>query len=137
MQNSGEGLSPASDGALLSTAVERFVRDVRAILRQARAKALATANTAMVVAYWDIGRRIVQEEQGGKDRAEYGSHLIRDLSRRLGDEFGRGFSVANIKNFRQFYLAFPDFKKRYAARSPLTWTHWRLIMRVACWNSTE
>jgi len=84
----------------------------------------------MVEAYWLIGQRIVQEEQGGNARADYGSQLIPNLARQLGDEFGRGVSIANLKNFRQFYLTFPDAGKSYALRSFLTWTHWRLVMRV-------
>ncbi len=108
----------------------RLLDDVRALLRAARTRAFAAANTAMVDAYWQIGRRIVEEEQGGEVRAEYGSQLIRNLARALGDEFGRGVSVANLKNFRQFYLTFPDAGKSYALRSELTWTHWRLVMRV-------
>ncbi len=107
-----------------------FIEDVRAILQQARRKTYAAANFIMVEAYWLIGERIVQEEQGGKDRAEYGSHLIRNLSRELGDEFGGGVSVANLWNFRQFFLTFPDEEKLYALRRELTWTHWRLLMRV-------
>jgi predicted nuclease of restriction endonuclease-like (RecB) superfamily len=107
-----------------------LIEDVRAILRQARRQAYAASNFIMVEAYWRIGQRIVQEEQGGKDRAEYGSHLIRNLARQLGEEFGGGVSVASLKNFRQFYLTFPDFEKSSALRSPLTWTHWRLVMRV-------
>lgn len=104
--------------------------DVRVILREARGRAYAAANAAMVDAYWRIGRRIVEEEQGGEARAEYGGQLIRNLARALGDEFGRGMSVANLKNFRRFYLTFPDAGKGYALRSELSWTHWRLIMRV-------
>jgi hypothetical protein len=84
----------------------------------------------MVDAYRQIGRRIVEEEQGGEVRAEYGSQLIRNLARALGDEFGRGFSVANLWNFRQFYLTFPDAGKLYALSRELNWTHWRLVMRV-------
>jgi hypothetical protein len=109
---------------------ESFFRDIRCILADARQKAYAAVNSVMVEAYWKIGRRIVEEEQGGKDRAEYGSFLIRELSRNLGNEFGKGFSVANLKNFRQFYLTFPNIGKGYALRSELTWTHYRLIMRV-------
>jgi len=108
----------------------RLLEDVRAILQQARQKAFTAVNTVMVETYWHIGQRIVQEEQGGNVRADYGSQLIRNLSRQLGDEFGSGVSVANLKNFRQFYLTFPDTGKSYALRSLLTWTHWRLVMRV-------
>lgn len=108
-----------------------LLEDVRDLLRQARRQAYAAANFLMVEAYWRIGHRIVQEEQGGKNRADYGSYLIRTLARQLGEEFGRGVSVANLKNFRQFYLTFPDFEKSYALRSPLTWSHWRLVMRVS------
>lgn len=104
--------------------------DVRNILHDARNKAYTAANAAMVDAYWRIGQRIVETEQGGAARAEYGSQLIRNLARALGEEFGRGVSVANLKNFRQFYLTFPDAGKSYALRSELSWTHWRLIMRV-------
>jgi predicted nuclease of restriction endonuclease-like (RecB) superfamily len=104
--------------------------DVRDILRRARRQAYAAAHFIMVEAYWRIGERIVIEEQGGKTRADYGSFLIRDLARGLGDEFGQGVSVANLKNFRQFFLTFPDLAKSYAARSQLSWTHWRQLMRV-------
>jgi len=107
-----------------------LLNDVRGILRQARGKAYAAVNAAMVDAYWQIGCRIVEEEQGGVARAEYGSQLIRNLSRALGEEFGKGLSIANLKNFRQFYLTFPEAGKSYALRSQLTWTHWRLVMRV-------
>ena len=110
--------------------VARLLDDVRSILRDARGKAYSAANAAMVDAYWRIGQRIVEEEQGGAARAEYGSQLISHLARALGDEFGSGMSVANLRNFRQFYLTFPDAGKHYALRSELSWTHWRLLMRV-------
>ena len=106
-------------------------------MRKARGKAYAAANFIMVESYWRIGRRIVQEEQGGKNRADYGSFLIRNLARELGEEFGHGVSVANLKNFRQFYLTFPDFEKSYALRSQLTWTHWRMVMRVEDTSARE
>lgn len=112
------------------TKPSNFYESIRAILSEARKKAYANVNHIMVEAYWRIGQRIVEEEQAGKERADYGRFLIRELSRRLGDEFGRGFSVANLKNFRQFYLTFPEFEKSYALRSELTWTHYRLVMRV-------
>jgi predicted nuclease of restriction endonuclease-like (RecB) superfamily len=108
----------------------KLFEQVRTILTQARQKAYAAVNFAMVEAYWEIGRRIVEEEQQGKERAEYGAFLIKELSKQLIAEFGKGFTVANLKNFRQFYLAFPDIQKSYALRSLLTWSHYRLIMRV-------
>ena len=84
----------------------------------------------MVEAYWNIGRRIVEEEQQGSQRAEYGEGLIKELSKQLTGEFGKGFSVASLENFRKFYLTFPDDEKSYALRRELSWTHYRLIMRV-------
>ena len=107
-----------------------FVQDVREMLAQARQKAYATVHFIMVETYWRVGRRIVEEEQQGKERADYGAFLIRELSRSLSNEFGKGFALANLKNFRQFYLTFPDFEKSYTLRSQLTWSHYRLIMRV-------
>jgi predicted nuclease of restriction endonuclease-like (RecB) superfamily len=109
---------------------ETFIADIRAILSQARAGAYAAINTAMVKAYWQIGRRIVEEEQQGKERADYGTSLIRELARRLSTEFGKGFSVANLWNFRQFYQTFPSEEILYTLCRGLSWSHLRLIMRV-------
>lgn len=108
----------------------KLLGDIRSILSQARQQAYVAVNSAMVESYWQIGRRIVEEEQHGQQRAEYGAQLIRELSRGLSEEFGSGFSVANLKNFRQFYLTYPEDGKGYALRSQLSWTHHRLIMRV-------
>ena len=116
--------------AKLINADADFFIEVRAILAQARQRAYSAINSAMVEAYWQIGRRIVEQEQRGKQRADYGEALIKELSKRLSQEFGSGFAVANLKNFRQFYLTFPNEGKGYALRSFLTWTHYRLIMRV-------
>ena len=107
-----------------------FYSSIRGILSEARQKAYSAVNFAMVEAYWHIGRRIVEQEQQGQERAGYGEFLIKELSSELTGEWGNGFSVANLKNFRQFYQVFPDFQKSYAVRSLLSWTHYRLIMRV-------
>lgn len=107
-----------------------LVADIQNILHTARTKSYAAVNFAMVKAYWQIGRRIVEEEQQGRGRADYGAQLIKSLSKSLTNEFGAGFSVANLKSFRQFYLTFPDAQIGYALRRQLTWTHYRLIMRV-------
>lgn len=99
---------------------QSFFQDIKDILHQSRQKAYIAVNFAMVAAYWKIGKRIVEEEQAGKQRADYGSFLIKSLSKELSIEFGSGFSVANLKNFRQFYLTLPDFEKGYTARSQLS-----------------
>lgn len=70
---------------------------------------------------------MIVEKQGGNNKAEYGAALIKNLSKKMTKEFGKGFTVANLKNMRQFYLI---FQKSYALRSELTWTHYRLLMRV-------
>lgn len=112
-------LTPSSD----------FFTDVRSILADARRATYTAVNSAMVAAYWQIGRRIVEEEQGGEAKAKYGDGLLKELSRALTAEFGKGFSLANLKNFRKFYLTFPDREKSYTLCSKLTWSHNRLIMR--------
>ena len=107
-----------------------LVTDIQQILHTARAKSYAAVNIAMVEAYWQIGRRIVEEEQQGKGRAEYGKQLLVSLSKALTEEFGHGFSAANLRSFRQFYLTFPDSEICYTLCSKLSWSHCRLIMRV-------
>ena len=87
----------------------------------------------MVEAYWNIGKSII-EEQGGNEKAEYGKGLLKELSKQMTQDFGKGFTVANLKNMRQFYLTFPN---GYALRSELSWTHYRLLMRVENENARE
>ncbi len=107
--------------------VESIYRRVREILESARSGAYRAVNFAMVQAYWHIGRVIVEEEQRGKAKAEYGEYLLKNLSQRLTKDFGKGFDYSNVKNMRQFYMAFPIGD---ALRSQLNWTHYRLLMRV-------
>ena len=84
----------------------------------------------MVEAYWRVGQRIVEEEQRGQHKAEYGTRLIEDLSTALTADLGKGFSYANLYNCRQFYLTFPDQAILYTVCRELSWSHLRLIMRV-------
>lgn len=111
-----------------------FYQSVAEVLHNARSNAYRAVNFVMVEAYWNIGRMIVEEEQQGKERAEYGAFIIRNLSIRLTEEFGKGFTEANLWNFRQFFLAFSphdiDGRILYALRRELTWTHYRILMRV-------
>ena len=103
-----------------------FYRQVASILDTARNRAYAAVNFAMVEAYWEIGRSIV-EQQGGEERAEYGEALLQGLAERLTADFGKGFDASNLRYMRQFYLAFPI---RDALRHELSWTHYRRLSRV-------
>ncbi|MBU2599656.1 DUF1016 family protein [bacterium] len=109
------------------------------LLETARRKTVRQINTVITQTYWEIGKLIVEEEQKGRERAEYGEYLISRLSKDLTKKFGRGFTMANLKNIRQFYLAYPKLyalhlesadEKSYAVRSQLSWTHFRILMRV-------
>ena len=110
-----------------------FYNGIKRILETARNQVYQAANFAMVEAYWQIGKSII-DEQGGEERAEYGAGLLQELSRQMTQDFGKGFTVANLKNMRQFYLTFP---KSYALRSELSWTHYRLLMRVENENARQ
>ena len=105
---------------------DNIYKEIKSILEQARNKVYKVANSTMVEAYWNIGRVIV-EKQGGSNKAEYGTALIKNLSKKMTKEFGKGFTVANLKNMRQFYLT---FQKSHALSDQLSWTHYRLLMRV-------
>ena len=91
----------------LAPAPRTLYRDIRAVLQSARSSAYRAVNTVMVKAYWQVGRLIVEHEQGGRKRATYGDAVLDDLARRLTSDFGRGFDVRNLRYMRQFYLAFP------------------------------
>lgn len=101
--------------------------NIREILEKARLTAIRAVNSAMVFAYWEIGRVIVEEEQKGKERAAYGANLLKQLSVRLTKEFGKGFDESNLRCMRLFYSLFPI---RGALRHELSWTHYRLLIRV-------
>ena len=101
-------------------------QEIKRIWENARVKAYSAVNFAMVEAYWNIGKSIV-DKQGGEERAAYGANLLQELSKQLTADFGKGFTVANLKNMRQFFLTFSN---GYALRSELSWSHYRFIMRV-------
>ena len=100
---------------------------IREILLSARHRVYSAANAEMVRAYWNIGRCIVEYEQAGNVRAEYGKAVMQNLSKRLTAEFGKGFTETNLKYMRLFYQAFPI---RHALRDELSWTHYRMLIKV-------
>jgi len=114
---------------LPSSDANAFFSEIREILQRARSQAIQTVNSAMVKAYWNIGERIVKEEQGGHAKAAYGTGLLKNLSKELTQEFGKGFSLANLRNMRQFYLSSPEKGIRYTLSSELSWSHNCLVMR--------
>ncbi|MGK5083477.1 PDDEXK nuclease domain-containing protein [Bdellovibrionota bacterium FG-1] len=101
--------------------------NVRSILDQARGKVHKTINSIMVQAYWHVGRLIIEEEQRGKNRANYGEYLLEFLSKKLSKDFGKGFSITNLKNMRLFYRAFP---KRQTVSDQLSWSHYLILTRI-------
>lgn len=119
--------SAPEDRLAVDSASAEFYRRVHAVLAEARSRAWQAVNSAMVAAYWEVGRMIVEEEQAGKERAEYGKRLLEELSSRLQAEFGAGFDQSNLRNMRAFYQT---FENRDALRHELSWTHYRLLLRV-------
>ena len=98
----------------------------RGYIINAQRQVYSAINSAMVSAYWNIGK-LICEASGGNERARYGKQLLQYLSQKLTAEFGKGYTAGNLRNMRQFYLKFPNC---YALRSELSWTHYRLLMRV-------
>ena len=108
-------------------ASDRLYRSVRKVIQEAQGVVSRVANWAMVEANWRVGFLIVEDEQKGKRKAEYGKAVLRDLACRLTVEYGSGYDERNLRYMRSFYLAFPI---RNALRSELSWTHYRSLMRV-------
>ncbi len=111
----------------LTTEINKLYNIVNQIIEQARNTVYRTANFTMVQAYWNIGKAIVEEEQKGKQRAEYGKQLIEQLAKKLTRKHGRSFSQRNLWYIKQFYQKYPNMN---ALRSELSWTHYRLLLRV-------
>ncbi len=110
--------------------IARLLSDVRAIIDDGVVKSYAAVNVLAALTYWRVGRRIVEEEQGGANRAEYGTHLIDELSRSLYPVYGDRYSARRLRDFRQFYLQIPDFEIWHSRVPNLTWTHIRQVLPV-------
>ena len=101
-----------------------YINEIKKILKNARQKAYTAVNSVMVEAYWEIGRRIVEEEQNGKE-------ILQNLSKELTEEFGKGYSYRTLREIRQFYLMFSDFEKWRTVSAKLTWSHFQKVLRVS------
>ncbi|MFC4685716.1 YhcG family protein [Epilithonimonas pallida] len=100
---------------------------VKEIINQSRERVFRMANSTLLISYWKIGQLIVEDEQKGNERAEYGKFVLKNLSKKLTFEFGKGFDESNLRNMRSFFNAFP---KCDALRHELTWTHYRLLLKI-------
>lgn len=107
--------------------LQPLLGSLRQLIQEARQKILRTADAVQVQTCWEIGRHIVEFEQGGAGRAEYGKRLLPTLAETLTTEFGKGFDASNLRYMRLFYQAFPI---RDALRHELSWTHYRILLRV-------
>ena len=106
---------------------KQLITDIRQVIEQARGNVQRAVNAGMVQAYWHVGRLIVEYEQKGAERAEYGKKQLELLADGLKSEFGKGFDTRNLRNMRAFYQAFPIWN---AVRSELSWTHYRSLSRI-------
>ena len=121
------GMSEKSITLQEQSSIDTTYQNIKAIVEKARSIAYRAVNFAMVQAYWAVGRIIVEEEQKGAERAEYGKGVIKELSIKLTKDYGRGFDESNLRNMRLFYQTFPNCD---ALRHELSWTHYRLLLRI-------
>ena len=106
---------------------EVFLNDIRSIINSARQNAIRSVDFCRVQMYWHMGKRIFEEEQQGKDRADYGTYLIKNLAKQLEPEYGSGFSYRQLAFCRQFYRVYPIAN---ALRSQLNWTQYRMLIQI-------
>jgi predicted nuclease of restriction endonuclease-like (RecB) superfamily len=111
----------------MSLTNEIFFNTIREVILISRQKVYRSVNFVLLETYWNIGKLIVEEEQQGESRAVYGSNLLKNLSRELTLEFGKGFDYTNLTNMRKFYFSFPILD---ALRQELSWTHYRILSKI-------
>jgi hypothetical protein len=111
--------------------IDALYNTIKHIIEEARNTVYRAANFAMVQAYWNIGKTIVEEELKGKERAEYGQEIIKQLAKKLTKDHGKGFTETNLKYMRQFYQV---FEKSHALRDQLSWTHYLITKPVRSKN---
>ena len=104
-----------------SLMTNEMVEQIKQVMGQARANVAKVVNNELIIAYWNIGRIIVEHEQENNERAAYGKQTLKELSKVLTEEFGKGFSVSNIYNMRLFYLTYQKFQ---TVSGKLSWSHY-------------
>jgi len=106
---------------MTTTAMDTWINEIKEIMENARMKVANDVNQTMIETYWKIGQSIIEHEQDGDLKAEYGKKILTVLSKRLGNELGKGYSKSNLYNMRGFYIAYPNFPD---ASGKLTWSHY-------------
>jgi predicted nuclease of restriction endonuclease-like (RecB) superfamily len=109
----------------------QFIVEIKNLIQLARKKTFHAINSAMIETYWEIGRRIVEEEQNGQERAAYGQEIIKNLSFELTLEFGKGFSERSLRDYRQFYNCFQSIDIWRTAFAKLTWSHFQRVLKLS------
>ena len=109
----------------------QFIIEIKTLIQSARTNAYQAINSAMIEAYWEIGKRIVEEEQNGNQRGSYGQEIIKKLSIELTEEFGKGFSERTLREFRQFYNYFPNLEIWRTAFAKLSWSHFQRVLKLS------
>jgi len=121
MEDLNTNIAPTSNGLL---------SDVKQIVEQGLQAAYGAANSVLIMTYWHVGRRIVEEEQHGEKRAEYGKNLLKTLANEIVPLYGTSYSERNLYSMRQMYMMFPDMEILNSRVQNLTWTHFRKLLRV-------
>lgn len=116
----------------MNNEIDKIHKDVYSSIKElmdnARNRVAREVNNILIQTYWEIGRIIVEEEQGNSDRAEYGKQLITDLSKKLTKEYGKGFSRSNLQNMRNFYLSYPICQ---TVSGKLSWSHYCELLSIS------
>ena len=112
------------------TGYQSLIEDIKDIIASGQREAYNATSKVMVLTYWNIGKRIVEQEQAGKERAEYGTSLLEFLADELTKEYGKSYSQRNLHYFRKFYLYFPDEEILNTCVQNLNWSHFRSLLRV-------
>ena len=127
MSNQKSILSKVKSSDAVNAQPASFISEIRRIIDEARTDAVRSVDFCRVMMYWNIGKRIFEEEQQGKDRADYGTYLIKNLANNLEPEYGSGFGVRQLEQCRQFYRLYPIAN---ALRSQLNWTQYRMLIQI-------